>query len=155
MGSVEYQRGRGPEGKKRFFSLFDLPTETGDLCEIIDKAGSFLIEIHEYADGLELYRKAVNIFPNAAGLYQGLGCCAGHEGLHDDAVQASQRAVELEPENQKFVNDLGWSLLEKGNLSEAREVLERAVGMDPKDELALENLRHCLALIQKQAEEKA
>jgi len=75
--------------------------------------------------------------------------------LYDDAVQASQRAVELEPENQKFVNDLGWSLLEKGNLSEAREVLERAVGMDPKDELALENLRHCLALIQKQAEEKA
>ncbi len=153
MGSVEYQRGRKSEGMKQFFALLDLPAETDDLCEIIDKAGSFLIGIGEYTDGLELYRRAISIFPNAALLHQGLGCCASHEGLHEDAVQASQRAVELEPENQNFVNDLGWSLLEKGNLTEAREVLERAVGMDPKDELALENLRYCKSLIQKQSEE--
>jgi Flp pilus assembly protein TadD len=78
-------------------------------------------------------------------LHQGLACCAGHEGRHDEAVAASERAVQLEADNQKFVNDLGWSLLEAGRLQEAERVLERAVSMDPSHELARENLRICKA----------
>ncbi len=74
---------------------------------------------------------------------QGVGCCAGHEGLHDEAIAASRRALELEPSNQKFMNDLGWSLYDAGQGDEARTVLERAVDMDPQDELAAENLRIC------------
>jgi len=147
MGSVEYQRGRATEGKKLLLSLLTLPDNTQDLCEIIDKAGSFLIDIGAYGDGLELYRGAVARFPDVAVIHQGLGCCTGHEGLHEEAIGASQRALELEPENQKFVNDLGWSLLEAGKLTEAKRTLERAVEMDPSDELARENLRYCNSLI--------
>lgn len=153
LGSVDYQRGRMSEGRKKFLALLDLPAETEMLCEAIDEAGSFLIRIKEYADGLELYRKAISIFPDVTALYQGVACCAGHEGLHEDAVEAAQRALELEPENQDCVNDLGWCLLERGDLTEAREYLERAVQMNPKDELALENLSYCISLIQGQSEE--
>ena len=71
----------------------------------------------------------------------------GHEGLHEEAIEASRRALELEPENQKFVNDLGWSLLEAGKLIEAKQTLERGVEMDPSDELARENLRYCNSLL--------
>ena len=148
MGSVEYQRDRNTEGRKLFLTLPTLPRDTEDLCEIVDEAGTFLIQIGEYADGLELYRKALAFFPDVAVFYQGLGCCAGHMGLHDEAVQASRQAVELEPQNQQFVNDLGWTLLEAGNLFEAKETLERAVEMDPSDELSRENLRHCKSLIE-------
>jgi tetratricopeptide (TPR) repeat protein len=152
MGSVHSRRGKKSEGRKLLFALLNLPADTEYLCELLDEAGTFLIEISEYADGLELYQQAIVGFPNAAVLYQGLGCCAGHEGLLEEAVQASRRAVELEPANQKTVNDLGWSLLEKGDLIEARATLERAVEMDPSDELAQENLRYCLSLIQSQGE---
>jgi Flp pilus assembly protein TadD len=72
-----------------------------------------------------------------------MGCCAGHEGRHDEAIAASEAAVALESGNQKFVNDLGWSLLRAGRSMEAREVLRRAVSMDPADELACENLQTC------------
>ncbi|MDD3927371.1 MAG: tetratricopeptide repeat protein [bacterium] len=153
LGSVDYQRGRMSEGRKKFLSLLDLPAETDMLCEAIDGAGSFLIRIKEYADGLELYRKAVSIFPDVTALYQGVLCCAGHEGLHEEAVQAAQRALELEPENQDCVNDLGWCLLERGDLTEAREFLERAVEMNPEDDLASENLSYCKTLIHEQSEE--
>ena len=141
MGSVEYQGGRRAEGRRLFRSLLSLPEDTPDLGEIINEAGSFLIQIGAYADGLALLRGAIERFPAVAALQQGFACCAGHEGCHNEAVAASERALQLEPENQKFVNDLGWSLLEAGRLEEAEKVLDRAVSMDPSDELARENLR--------------
>lgn len=145
LGSAEYQRGRRAEGRRLFRSLLSLPEDTPDLCEIIDEAGSFLIQIGAYKDGLALFQAAVERFPTVAALHQGLGCCAGHEGRHAEAIAASERAVQLEPDNQKFVNDLGWSLLEAGRLEEAEKVLAQAVSMDPSDELARENLRICKA----------
>jgi len=92
---------------------------------------------------MALYRTAVKRYPDDPALFQGLGYCAGHAGLHEEAVSANQRVLELEPENQKLVNDLGWSLLQAGRLPQAREALERAVSMDPRDPLAKENLRYC------------
>lgn len=144
MGSIEYQRGRPDEGARLFSELLLLPDKSGDLWEIIDKAGDFLIQEKRYAEGLELYQAAVKRFPDRAVLFQGLGCCAGNEELHDLAVEVSQRAVALEPDRQALTNDLGWSLFQAGRLEEAEEVLSRAVAMDPSDELARENLRLCL-----------
>jgi len=147
MGSVEYQRGRTAEGRKLFLSLLALPDSTPELCDIIDEAGSFLIQIGAYADGLELYRQAAARFPEIAVIHQGLGCCAGNEGLYEEAIKASQHAIDLEPENQEFVNDLGWTLILAGELPEAKRTLERAVAMDPEDELTRENLRYREAII--------
>ncbi len=126
-----------------FLSLLALPDETTDLCEIIDEAGDFLIQRRAYSDGLELYRQAATRFPKVAVFHQGIGCCAGHEGHHEEAMAASRAALAVEPDNQKFVNDLGWALYQAGIIDEARAVLERAVAMDPTDELARENLRVC------------
>ena len=143
LGSVEYQLGKKTAGRKLFRSLLSLPKNTPELSEIIDEAGSFLIQIGAYRDGLALYRSAVELFPAVADLYQGMSCCAGHEQCHEEAIAAGERALQLEPENQIFVNDLGWSLLEAGRIEEARSTLERAVSMDPSDKLAQENLRIC------------
>lgn len=148
MGSVEYQRQRSDRGKELFLSLVSLSESKvddgeSDLVDIIDTAGDFLIQRGNYADGLELYRAASARFPEESKLHQGVGCCAGHEGQHDEAIAASRAALALEPENQKYVNDLGWSLLQAGLLSEAKKLLERAVAMDPSDELARKNLQYC------------
>ena len=66
IGSIEYQRKRRARGRRLFFSLLALPEDTEDLSEIIDKAGSFLIDIEEYADGLQLFREAASKFPEVA-----------------------------------------------------------------------------------------
>ncbi len=143
MGSVLYQSGRVAEGRELFQSLLSLPKDTPDICQIIDKAGTFLTRFGAYEDGMALYRTAVKRYPDVSVLFQGLGYCAGKAGLHEEAVSANRRALQLEPENQKLVNDLGWSLLQAGRIPQAREALERAVSMDPCDELAKENLRFC------------
>lgn len=143
MGSVEYQRQRKAEGKRLFFSLLALPQETEDLCEIIDKAGSFLIGAEEYADGLELYCEAARKFPDVADFQQGLGCCAGHEGVFAEALAASRRAIELDPENAAYVSDLGWTLLLAERYHEAETEFLRALAMDPSSERTQANLEHC------------
>jgi Tfp pilus assembly protein PilF len=143
MGSIEYQRGRENEGARLFRTLLSLPDESGDLWQSIDKAGDFLIQERKYAEGFQLYEPALRRFPERASLHQGLACCAGHEGLFDKAVEASQRALELEPNRQDLTNDLGWSLYEAGRLEEAEKMLLKAVALDPEDERARENLRLC------------
>lgn len=149
MGSVDYQAGRMAEGRKLFQSLVSLPKNalpknTTDICQIIDGAGTFLTRMGAYEDGMALYRKAVEKYPDVALLFEGLGYCASNAGLHEEAVFANERAVGLEPENQKLVNDLGWTLFQAGHLMRAKETLERAVSLDPADELAGENLRFCM-----------
>ncbi|MBM9538875.1 tetratricopeptide repeat protein, partial [Desulfobulbus alkaliphilus] len=83
MGSIEYQRGKPDEGALLFAKLLSLPDKSGDLWEIIDKAGDFLIQQKRYAEGLELYQAALEMFPGRVVFYQGVGCCAGHQGLYD------------------------------------------------------------------------
>lgn len=143
LGSVEYQLDHPAQGRRLFLSLLELPDNTEDLAEIIDKAGDFLISIGAYADGLELYRRAAARFPEIGALHQGMSCCADHEGLHVEAIAAAEAAIALEPDNQEFLNDLGWSLYLAGRLQEARATLARAAAMDPTDRLAAENLRVC------------
>jgi Flp pilus assembly protein TadD len=151
LGTVKYQRGNRAEGRRLFHSLLSYQNDTPDLVGLIDHAGDFLIGLAAYEDGLDLYRAAALRFPDVAVFHQGVGCCAGHRGLHEQAVDASRRALELEPGNQKLVNDLGWSLLEAGRLPEAEETLARAVAMDPGDERACENLRFCKTKLAKEA----
>jgi Tfp pilus assembly protein PilF len=155
MGSVEYQLGRIAEGRELFQSLLSLPKNTTDIRQIIDEAGTFLTRTKAYEDGMALYRAAVKRYPDVAALWEGLGYCASHAGLHEKAVAANQRALELEPKNQKLMNDLGWTLFRAGRFVEARETLERAVSMDPSDELAAENLRLCMREIDRRKIGKA
>jgi Tfp pilus assembly protein PilF len=105
-----------------------------DGTEIIDAAGDFLIQRGEYADGLELYRAAVQRFRDVGVFHQGRGCCAAHKGEFREAVAASRRALAIEPDNQKFVN---------------------VRAMDLADELAQENQRLCNLKIAKRRRKKA
>lgn len=143
VGVDEYLHGDRAKGLSMLMALVDLPDSEPGLVEILDQAGDVLIGARAYQDGLALYRAAAIRFPDVAVLHQGLGCCAGHVGLHEEAIAASRRALELEPDNQKFVNDLGYTLVEAGKLEEAEELLLRAVAMDPKDGLAAANLDYC------------
>jgi tetratricopeptide (TPR) repeat protein len=150
MGTVQYQLDNPEEGARLFSELLLAPDDAGDLWEIFDKAGDFLIQEKLYAEGLELYQAAVKRFPEHSVLYQGLGCCAGHEGLFDQAIEASRMALQLDPDRQTLTSDLGWTLFLAGRLDEAEEVLQKAVAMDSSDKLARENLRICKEARQKQ-----
>jgi tetratricopeptide (TPR) repeat protein len=118
LGTAEYQLGHPAKGWNSFMKLFSLPDDTKDLSVMVDKAGDFLIQLGRFEDVIALYRRAVSRFPGVAVLHQGLGCGAGHQGLHAEAISALRAALAREPANQKFRNDLGWSLCQAGSIEE-------------------------------------
>jgi tetratricopeptide (TPR) repeat protein len=153
-GSVEYQRNRTANGRRLLLSLVSVVDGAPDGTEIIGAAGDSLIQRGEYADGLELYRAAVQRVPDVGVFHQGRGCCAAHEGEFREAVAASRRALAIEPDNQKFVNDWVGAWPRAGHCRKRWQHLS-AVAMDPADELARENLRLCNLKISKRRRKKA
>ena len=143
MASIEYQLNKQDEGKERLFSLLKLPRSTEDLPTIIDEAGSFLISIGAFGDGLEFYRKAAKRFPEIPAFHQGIGCCAGQEGLFDDALEASRKAIDLDPGNAAYISDMGWTLVLAERFGEAEATFKRALEIDPSNERAQMNLQYC------------
>jgi len=101
MGAVEYQLGRIAEGRELFQSLLSLPKNTTDIRQIIDEAGTFLTRIEAYQDGMALYRAAVKRYPEVAELWDGLGYCASHAGLHE-----LERAVSMDPSDKLAAENL-------------------------------------------------
>jgi Tfp pilus assembly protein PilF len=143
MASIEYQRQEQEQGKRRLFGLLELPPDTDDLATIIDEAGSFLMSVNEFADGLELYREAARRFPYVPAFHQGVACCAGQEGLFDEALASSQKAIELDPQNAIYLNDMGWTLVMAERFREAEGLFQRALEIDPSNERAQMNLQYC------------
>ncbi len=141
VGSVEYQLGRIDEAMKLFLDLTDLPGDTEDLSEIIDQAGDFLTDEHDYGNALRLYATAAEHYPREALYWDALCYCMGKLGRTDEALEYARRAVALEPDNYFYLNNLGWSLVELRRYEEAEEVLGKALNLSPDDDhLAQNNL---------------
>ena len=79
VGSLEYQYGRAEAGMDLFMTLAALPQEP-ELAEIIDKAGTFLLDSGDYANALRLYRAAADANPDVAVFWSGVGYCHGRLG---------------------------------------------------------------------------
>lgn len=143
VGSIEYQLGRRDEAMALFLRLTELPADTEDLFEMIDKAGDFLIDRGAIDDAQQLYEAAVGKHPGVALLHAALGYCHGKSRRFAEAVAETRKAVEIEPHNHEHLSDLGWSLVKAGQYDEARKVLLDAVAASPPDyETARANLKY-------------
>jgi tetratricopeptide (TPR) repeat protein len=114
VGSLEYQFDRPEEAMYWFLRLTQLPTDTAELPEIIDRAGDFLIDQDDCINAEKLYAAAAAAHPEVAIYHVGWGYCAGRQGRKDESVAHHRRAVELEPDNYMHLNDLGYALMMSG-----------------------------------------
>ena len=66
LGSVEYQRGKAAKGKRLFLSLVALDHD--DIVDIVDMAGSFLIDQSNYRHGLDPQPPLAHLISNVFSL---------------------------------------------------------------------------------------
>lgn len=133
VGSLEYQLGREGAAMELLLRLAALPADEPELAEVIDHAGDFLLDQHDFGNALKLYETAVEHHAETAVLWSGVGYCLGRLGRKTEAVGAARRAVALEPSSAVRLNDLGWALVEAQSYLEARSILEQAAALAPAD----------------------
>jgi tetratricopeptide (TPR) repeat protein len=142
VGSWEYQFGRPGAAMDLFMTLVTLPQTEQDLVEIIDKAGSFLLDENDIPNAIQLYRAASEAYPDVCEHWSNLSYCLGESGELYEAVSTARKALSLKEDDPMVLNDLGWTLVLAGLHEEARLVLERAVALAPDDyDLPRNNLR--------------
>lgn len=150
VGSLEYQLGRKNHAMAMFTAILRSPADTEDLVEIIDKAGTFLVQQGDPEAARFLYETACAKLPNDSVLLAGLSYALGKLERFDEAIAAQKRALALDPKNHLLLTDLGWHLTCNGNYDEAKQVLTQALALSPPDyNLARGNLKHLRLLIKR------
>jgi tetratricopeptide (TPR) repeat protein len=142
VGCHEYSSGYEVDGMSLLLQLTGLPPETPDWVEIIDEAGTFLVERNEAAGACRLYEAALRVQPEDQTLIVAMGwaLCRSHQ--HAAALPWLTKAIANSPEESSVHNDFGWALVELGRLDEAERELEKAVRLaSANDSLAANNLK--------------
>ena len=91
-------------------------------------------------EAVDIYRRAVDRWPQDATMYHDLAVAAGAAGLPAEAVRAEQAALALEPGNSAAANGLGLLQIQSGHPAEAAIAFEHAVKGDPSNATFWTNL---------------
>jgi S1-C subfamily serine protease len=83
----------------------------------------------KYKDAVELYNKAVNIKPDYAEAYLGLGMAYKEMGIYKKAVDSLKQYIALTPDNPMAYYELGLIYKEMEEYDKSIEALEKAVDL--------------------------
>jgi tetratricopeptide (TPR) repeat protein len=131
VGCYEHGCGHKAEGMRLLLQLTQLPPNTEDWIEIIDKAGQALMDAGDAAGTCRLYEAALAASPGEQGFIIGLGWGLCRAGKQQEALPWLERAVTNAPNDYSVLNDYGWGLAELGRFDEAQKALEKAVQLAP------------------------
>jgi tetratricopeptide (TPR) repeat protein len=131
VGCHDYGSGRQSEGMDLLLHLAELPPDTPDWVEIIDRAGEFLVEANAAEDACKLYEVALKARPDQQEFITGMGWALCRAGKHAEALPWMEKAVDNAPDDSAALSDYGWALTELGRFDEAQSILERAVRLAP------------------------
>ena len=141
VGCYEYGAGRKRQRMDLLFQLTELSAHKADWVEIVDKAGSFLVNFGAHDNARRVYQAALKVRPDQLEFIIGLGWVLCRVGQQAEALPWLKKAVAKAPDESSVFNDYGWALAELGRFDEAEPALEKAVQLAPPgDELPLNNL---------------
>jgi tetratricopeptide (TPR) repeat protein len=108
VGCYEHGCGRKAESMRLLLQLRQLPPNTADWVEIIDKAGQSLMDAGDAAGTGHLYEAALAASPGKQEFIIGLGWALCRAGKQQEALPWLERAVAIAPDNYSVLNDYGW-----------------------------------------------
>jgi len=92
-----------------------------------------------FAEGAELYRKAIALDPEfapahaALSLLLAIGHMLGHVTEPDEALEEADRALALDSDSSEVLGFAGCALSDLGHTTRGIEILERAIDRDPSN----------------------
>jgi serine/threonine protein kinase/tetratricopeptide (TPR) repeat protein len=118
-----------PKAKEAALKALALDDE---LAEAHAALGSIVSEQEwDWAGAEAEFKRAIELNPNYAAAYHGLGGLMSYEGRFDEALEAMNRAIELEPLSLIINRNMVYELELAGRYDEALEAAKRAADLDP------------------------
>lgn len=121
----------------------DLNTEAIRRAVFLAKHGEALEKNGKYADAVERYREALDIWPYLTTVWSQLGRLYMRTRDFPRAQIALEKAVENNPGEADLLNDLGVAYLYQGKADRARNLFDAAVEIDPLYAPSLFNMALC------------
>ena len=110
-----------------------LPMLQLELAEARLQKGRSLRREERYGEAAEVYREAIEIAPEASGLYIELATVEVAAGEFQNAAEHAAQAIELDPGNLEAYRIRGDALREVGDLEFALEAYRQAMLRSPED----------------------
>jgi len=116
-------------------------TSNEDLQEAqkYNQQGIELMKLGDYAEAVEAFQQAVEIYPDSEKIYSNLGIALGHDRRFEEAVSAFQQALEINPQNWETYNNLGIALGSQEKYEQAIAAFQEAIALNPDAPMSYHN----------------
>ncbi|HOX29486.1 MAG TPA: tetratricopeptide repeat protein, partial [bacterium] len=138
LGRIFERSGKADHARTCYGKALELnPASPEALCR-----NGFILGKYQgkYSEAAEMFRRAIEIFPDYAEAHKGVAVCLHHKGDYDLAVSHLEKAISLEPNNPVLHNHLGIMLLKTGNEKRADVEFGKALALNPDMKLKHSNL---------------
>ncbi len=125
--------------------LLKRPGDPGVTANLADT----LLKLGRRGDAIRVYRQALNVYPNSAGLNYRLATLLPEDD--PEAIRLLEIVVYEQPRFAKAHVALGNRLEGRGQLREAAQQYRMALAIDPKDPVARARLKSIVRVLSKQA----
>ncbi len=139
----------GWRGKKETFTPKFKKVSRKEASEGYVKYGEDLANGNRYAEALEYFDKAIEIYPNNDFAWGDRALILDKLGRIDDALTSFSRATEIAPTNSITWHNKGLTLIKSNGLREAIECFDKALEINEKYAKALYNKGRALSLLGK------
>ncbi len=106
----------------------------------LNNAGVVAYHNGRYEQALELFRRAIELYPEFTEGYNNLGLTHTEMNEEEKATEAFKRAIELDPNLAATYNNLGYAFYRLGSYTEAIEMYQEAIGRSKHNSSAYTNL---------------
>ena len=98
-----------------------------------DYVGVALSELRRYDEAVTVYHKAIELNPDYAPGYAGLGFAFLNKGQTDEAIANFLKSIQLNSNYERAYAGLGFALSKKGQTDEAIAAYRKAVRLEPNN----------------------
>ena len=96
------------------------------------QAGLRLQEQGEIAESEKAFRKAIEVQPDFASAWWGLGTNLTRQHKFEENIKVFRKATQLAPDNAIFLDRLGFLLMLKGDVVEGKQILTKVLQLNSK-----------------------
>lgn len=121
----------------------ELDTDAMRRALFMAKRAEALAAAGNYAEAVERYRDALNIWPYLTQVWGEMGKLYLALKDYPKAQIALERAAEADPGNPEVLNDLGVSYLYQNRIDQARDIFETVTDLNPRFGPAYFNMALC------------